>query len=146
MHSALNFILNQPSSTYTTILSYLGGSTAVAAVLQVVKHKLNIAEAKKLVTFLLALFSFIAAFADYILQTTAQNPLALGRNTGYIIAGAVFVHRFVVSPSYDKLVNGLGGLVKDAATYRASIAPQSTTAGENPAEPVSPVEVQTFSV
>lgn len=133
MHQIINYLLNQPSSTYTTLLSFLGGSTLVATILQVLKHKLNIAEAKSLVTFLLGFLSFLAAFANYILSATSQNPTALGKNTALIVAGAVFIHRFAVSPSYNKVVVGLGNLVKDAQTYRASVAPLSTTAGETPA-------------
>lgn len=132
MHQVINYLLNQPTSTYTTLLSFLGGSTLVATVLQLLKHKLNIAEAKSLVTFLLGFLSFLAAFANYILSATSQNPTALGKNTALIIAGAVFVHRFAVSPTYNKVVVGLGGLIKDAGTYRASVAPLPTTAGETP--------------
>lgn len=132
MHQIIHYLTSQPSSTYTTLFSFLGGSTLVATVLQLVKHKLNIAEAKSLVTFLLGMFSFVAAFADYILSATSQNPTALGKNTAILIAGAVFIHRFAVSPAYTKIVGGLGGLIKDAETYRASVKPLSTTAGETP--------------
>lgn len=140
MHQIINYILNQPTSTYTTILSFLGGSTLVASLLQVIKHKLNISEAKTLVTFLMGIMSFLVAFANYIMQSSTQNPTALGQHTAFIVAGAVFVHRFAVSPMYSKIVDGLGGLIKDANTYRATVAPQSTTAGEAPAS------VQTFEV
>lgn len=143
MHQIINYILNQPSSTWTTIGAYLGGSAAIASVLQILKHKLNIAEAETLLTFLAGFMSFIVAFANYILQSTAQNPLALGRNTLYLTAAAMLVHRFAVSPIYTELVGGLGSLIKDAGTYRASVAPLSTTAGEAPAAPAS---VQTFEV
>jgi hypothetical protein len=142
IHHLVNFIANQPPSTWTTVLSYLGGSTLVASLLQVVKHKLSIADAKKLVTILLGTFSFVAAFADYLLSTTAQNPTSLGRNTAAIMAGAVLVHRFAVSPVYNKVVLGLTGLLNDAAAYRASIAPVEPLA----ATPEPSVETPTFQV
>lgn len=132
MHEIVHYIQSVPSSTWTSLLSFLGGSTLVASLLQVVKHKLNIAEAKSLVTFLLGLFSFLAAFANYILSATSQNPTVLGQHTAMIVAGAVFIHRFAVSPAYNKGVVGLSNLVNDAHTYRASVAPLSTTVGEAP--------------
>jgi hypothetical protein len=136
----INFVANQPTSTWTTVLSYLAASTLVATVLQVVKHKFSIANAKKLVTVLLGVLSFVTAFADYLISTTAQNPTALGRNTAAIVAGAVFVHRFAVSPLYNKVVVSLTSLVKDANAYRASVAPAPVVSPELPAE------VPTFQV
>lgn len=143
MQQIINFVVNQPTSTWTTVLSFLGGSTIVASLLQVIKHKLNISEAKTLVTFLMGVMSFLVAFANYIMQSSAQNPTVLGQHTAFIVAGAVFIHRFAVSPIYTKVVGGLTSLIKDAGTYRASVAPLSTTAGEAPAAPAS---VQTFEV
>lgn len=139
VHEVVSFFTNQPVSTYTTILSYLGGSTLVASILQVVKHKFSLQEAKSLVTFLLGLFSFVAAFADYIISATSQNPTALGRNTAAIVAGAVFIHRFAVGPLYTKLVVNLTNLVKDANAYRASVAQVAA-----PAE--TQIQVQEFQV
>lgn len=104
VQEVINYIANQPSSTWTTLASYLGGSTLVASVLQVAKHKLNFAGASKLVVFALGFFSFLAAFADLMLQTNAINPLPqLGHVTGLLMAGAVVIHRFAVSPAYYML-------------------------------------------
>lgn len=122
MQAVINFFINQPTDVYTTLLAYLGGSTAVATVLQVIKHKFSFAEAKGLVTFMLALLSFVAAFADYLVQATSQNPTVLGQHTAIIAGVAVFVHRFAVSPIYGKVVNGIGGVLKDAAAYRSAVA------------------------
>lgn len=125
MHDIAVQVINALTSpTASTVYAYLGGSTLVAAVVQLVKHKFidNPGEAKKLITFLLGFFSFIAAFADFIVQTTAQNPLALGRNTAFIVSGAVFIHRFAVSPVYSKIVLGLTSLVADATAYRVERA------------------------
>lgn len=143
IHQIISYIANQPTATWTTIGSYLGGSTLVATLLQIIKHKLNITEAKKLITFLLGLLSFLTVFADYILSSTTQNPTVLGRNTALVAGVAVFIHRFAVSPAYDKIVGGLSSLISDASAYRATVAPQSTTAGLTPEVPAT---TETFSV
>lgn len=121
VHQIINYITSQPPTTWTTLASYLGGSTAVASVLQIVKHKFKFADAEKLIVFMLGFFSFIAAFADFLIQS---NPTLsalpwLGHATGLLMAGAVVVHRFAVSPAYYKLTAKLQGfdkLVKETET------------------------------
>lgn len=133
MHQVINYFLNQPASTWTTLLSFLGASTAVATLLQILKHKLNFADAQKLIVFVLGVFSTVAASADYLISNASTSPLPtiLG-NGSKLMALAVIVHRFAVSPAYDKVVNGLGSLIKDANTYRESVKPLPTTPGETP--------------
>lgn len=132
LHTIVTYIANQPTSTWTTIAAYLGTSTLVASVLQVIKHWKGFAEAKKLVVALLGLLSFLAGFADWIIQTNATNPIpTIGHSTAYIMSGAVLIHRFAVSPVYEKGFTKVAQIVEDAKTYRATIAPQ----------PVSPAEV-----
>lgn len=114
VHEVVTYIINQPPTTWTTLLSFLGGSTLVASVLQVVKHKFNFAEAEKFVVFVLGFFSFLAAFADFLIQS---NPTLsalpwLGHTTTMLVGGAVIVHRFVVSPVYYKLNTKLQGFEK----------------------------------
>lgn len=119
VHEIINYITSQPLSTWTTLGSYLGGSTLVASVLQIVKHKFKFADAEKLIVFMLGFFSFVAAFADFLIQ---NNPTLsalpwLGHATGLLMAGAVVVHRFAVSPAYYKLTAKLqtfDKLVKEA--------------------------------
>lgn len=121
VHEVINYITSQPPTTWTTLVSYLGGSTAVASVLQIVKHKFKFADAEKLIIFMLGFFSFLAAFADFLIQ---NNPTLsalpwLGHATGLLMAGAVVVHRFAVSPAYSKLATKLQGfdkLLKEAET------------------------------
>lgn len=108
IHEVINYLANQPASTWTTLGSYLAGSTLVAGLLQILKHKLNFADAKKVIVAATGLFSFLAAFADFLLQSNATNPLpTIGHMTGLLMAGAVVVHRFAVSPGYYKLVKQL---------------------------------------
>lgn len=134
MQNFVNVIINQPTSTWTTLGAYLGGSTIVATVLQLVKHKFSITDRKKLVTFLLGAFSFLAALGDFVISTANQSPKALGSHTAIILGGAVLVHRFMVSPVYHKVVVSLKSLVDDAKAYRAATTPPAEVS-EASAEP-----------
>lgn len=132
IHEVINYITSQPPTTWTTLASYLGGSTAVASVLQIVKHKFKFADAEKLIVFALGFFSFLAAFADFLIQsnpTLSALPF-LSHATGLLMAGAVVVHRFAVSPAYYKLATKLQKFdkaLKEAETEQLSaIAPIPT--------------------
>lgn len=105
VHELINYLTNLPPSTWTTLASYLGGSTVVASILQIVKHKLNFAEARNLIVLALGFFSFLAAFADFLIQANpALSALPwLGHVTGLVMAGAVVIHRLAVSPVYYRL-------------------------------------------
>lgn len=147
VHEVISYLVNQPASTWTTLGSYLAGSTLVAGLLQVVKHKFNFADAQKLVTFMLGFFSFLAAFADYLLQANATNPLpTLGRTTGLLIGGAVLVHRYAVSPGYYKFIAQAGkfsNFLKDLQAFQAS---QKAAAPAAPATPVDEANLSQFQV
>lgn len=124
VHEVTNYINSLPASTWTTLGSYLAGSTLVATVLQVAKHKFNFAGASKFVVFALGFLSFLAAFADLLLQANAVSPLPqLGHVTGLLMAGAVVVHRFAISPAYYSVTNKLKGfntLLKEAESEEAT--------------------------
>lgn len=109
VHEVINYLANQPTSTWTTLGAYLGGSTLVASLLQVIKHKFKFADAEKLIVFMLGFFSFLAAFADFLIQSNPSLSALpwLGHATGLLMAGAVVVHRFAVSPAYYKLATKL---------------------------------------
>jgi hypothetical protein len=115
IYNALNSV---PQDQWQTLLTWLGGSALVASVLQVAKHKLNFAEAEKAVVFALGFLSFIAAFGDFILQNSdTVNALPyLGQATSALMAGAVIMHRFVISGAYYKTIATLTkfkGLLKE---------------------------------
>lgn len=122
-----SYIVNQPDSTWTTLGAYLGGSALVATILQVIKHSFKIQDAKKLVTLLLGSLSLLVSLADLALSSGNNDQFAktLGQHGAFIMAGAVIVHRFAVSPAYHYLTGTLGSLVADANNYRAITAPQS---------------------
>jgi hypothetical protein len=88
---------------WLALVGFLAVGLIVAITLQVIKHLRNI-EDKKLITFLLGLLSFLPAFLDYVINLTAQNPTVLGSLTAKIVMAATFMHRFVVSPLYHRLV------------------------------------------
>jgi uncharacterized membrane protein len=113
-----NSLTSIPASEWQSLLAWLAGSTLVASVLQVAKHKLNLAEAQKMVVFALGFLSFLAAFADFLLQNAnTVNALPfLGQATSALMAGAVLVHRFVVSGAYYKVeqaINKFSNLLKE---------------------------------
>lgn len=131
MQTLTNFYHSIPASSWNALFAFLLGSTVVATALQVVKHWFNLS-GKKLISFLLGLFSFLAAGSNFLISSSVQNPNALGRNTATILAIAFFVHRFAVSPLYEKITT----LVNDANNYRATTA----------AQPAAPVETPQFTV
>lgn len=125
LHQVFNYLSNLPASDWTTLLSYLGGSTVVASVLQILKHKLNFANMEKLIVFMLGFFSFLASFADFIIQSNPNLSALpwLGKTTALLMAGAVVVHRFAVSPAYYKLnlkLSNLGKLLKEVEGEQAA--------------------------
>jgi hypothetical protein len=107
MHEVLEFVKALPPDNIASILAVLGGSTVVASILQLIKHKFGIQDAKELVTILLVILSTIASLADYIVQSGAANPDVLGKHTAFVLSGAVLIHRFAVSPAYAKIVEKL---------------------------------------
>lgn len=141
IHEVINYFGSIPTSTWSTLGTYLAGSTIVATLLQILKHRFSFADAKKFVTFMLGLLSFIVVLADWILSAAVTNPSVLGRNTAVVVGVAVFVHRFAVSPVYNKIVVGLGNLIKDANAYRATVK-----APAEPAPSAAPTDPPTFQV
>lgn len=112
VHEVINAIANQPTSTWTTLGAYLGGSTLVASLVQILKHKLNFADAKKALVAVTGFISFLAAFANLVLSNSTQlSGLQaipwLGHVTLLLLGGATVIHRFLVSPGYYKLAAGL---------------------------------------
>jgi hypothetical protein len=113
-----NSLTSIPSSEWNSLFSYLGGSTLVATLLQVAKHKLKFADMQKAIVLVLGLLSFLVAFANFLLQNTnSVNALPwLSHTTGLLMAGAVIMHRFIVSGAYYKTVevlNRFSALLKE---------------------------------
>lgn len=119
MQHILNYINSIPAGSWAAIFSLIGGSALVASLLQVIKHYFKLHDAKKFVTFLLGFLSFGAAFVDFIINASSQSPQILGAHTAEIMAIAVTLHRFVISPLYTKLVLFLNSV----SGYRDSLKP-----------------------
>lgn len=103
------------------IIALLGTGGAVAVVLQVVKYFGKLQEAKKTITVLLGVLSF---FADQVMTAIQFLPASFSNELGWVIASAVFMHRFVVSPAGRKLVALLEKFQRvftDAKAYRAEM-------------------------
>lgn len=136
MEQLTNILQTLVPSDPATILALLGSGAGVAIALQVIKHFGKLKEAKKTVVFLLAFLSFVATFADAVIQFAGQNPkLVVGDHLGTVIAFAVIVHRFAVSPAYYKVTSQLEQIrdnKEDATAYRATQLQAAT--------PVTPVE------
>lgn len=141
INEVIDYFNSIPASTWSTLGTYLAGSTIVATVLQIIKHRFSFADAKKFVTFMLGLLSLAVVLADWVITAAATNPTALGQDTAVVVGIAVFVHRFAVSPIYSKIVFGLGSLIKDANAYRATVK-----APAEPAPTVAPNDPPTFQV
>lgn len=124
VREVINYFATISPYSWQALGAFLAGSTVIAGLLQIVKHKLQIADAKKLIMFLLGFFSFLASFADFVIQQNAVHPLPdIGKLTVALIGGATVLHRFAVSPAYYKIVaklTALGAWLDGVKAYQAS--------------------------
>lgn len=127
MTDILNLLKTLSPHDWGTILTFLASGTGVAVVLQAIKHFGKLEDAKKLVMILLGILSFVASFTDWYIQYSGQNPKTVVlAHLGWIVTAAVFVHRFIVSPSYYKLVDFLKSIA-EVKEYKAEQAAQPIT-------------------
>lgn len=110
----------------------------VSILLQVFKHWLQL-QSDKVITFLLMCLSFISVAIDFLTQTVAQNPTAMGAKTFLIMGVSTTLYRYIVKP--------VTGIVQDAKVYRDGKvkAAESTTvtAGSSDAPEVVATPVTT---
>lgn len=145
MHSIINYLTNLPPSTWTSVLSFLAGSSVVALAVQLVKKKLNLDEMKKLVIALASIFSYIAAAASYIISHATTSPLpTIAGNGTKLLALAVLIHRFAVSPAGTKLasvnVNTIQPWLQAVSVTKAEI--KAAKAAESTPETPAPAPEQ----
>lgn len=131
-------IINQPAETWTTIGTYLSGSTIVVVILQFIKVKIikKPEDAKKLITFLLGVLAFAVTGADFALQNQALLQVQLAQSATIVLSGAVFIHRFAGSPAYKYLhqkLQAYSTFKLEVAEYRA--AKTQVALPETPATP-----------
>ncbi len=83
----------------TTILAYLAGGAGVSALLQLFK-KLRKWESKAWIQTVLAIFSGLAATADYVINNyaTSAMPTIFGDMAPKILVAALLMHRVAVNP------------------------------------------------
>jgi hypothetical protein len=117
----LTLIYNYIATHETALLALVGGGTGLSVLLQVVVHKFNI-DSKKVAYTLIHLLSLAGALAAYYLD----NQAVLGSYAGLVIA-AQTIHRFVVSPQYDKRI-------KPYLEYMAVSTPQPVFPAEAPSD------------
>lgn len=94
IHIIINYIIVH----WPAISALVGGGAGLSVFLQFVLHKLHI-DSKKLAYTLIHLLSLGAAVSAFYLD----NVNAVGAYAGLVIA-AQTVHRFIVSPYYNKYV------------------------------------------
>ena len=112
-HTTINYVI----AHWPAISALVGGGAGLSVTLEYVLHKLHI-DSKKLAYSLLHLFAILAAASAFYLD----NVNAVGAYAGLVIA-AQTIHRFIVSPYYNKYV-----------------LPYLTFLSENAAQPVSQYE------
>lgn len=129
VHQIISGLLVYVPRDPAVIFTLLGTGTAVAALLQIIKHLGKLQEAKKTVMFLLGGLSTLATMADQVLQLGGANAVA--GDLGWVIASAVFMHRFAVSPAYHAAViwlTKLSEMLADVKAYRVQNAAQPKSA------------------
>lgn len=114
MDSIVNVITDIPDGAYLAAAGGLG----VSLLLEGFKKWLAL-QSDKIITFLLAAFSFMASAAEYLMTAVAENPTVLGEHTLVLAGSATILYRYVVKPG--KL------LLQDARAFRSSNV-QNTTA------------------
>jgi hypothetical protein len=93
-HTLLSYVI----AHWPAISALVGGGAGLSVLLQYILHKLNV-DSKKLAYTMIHLLSIGAAASAFYLD----NVNAVGTYTGLVIA-AQTIHRFVVSPYYNKYV------------------------------------------
>lgn len=123
-----NYLQTIPLETWSQIGGYLAASGIIATVLQFTKKKFSI-DGKKLITGLLATFSLFASVAEYLVTHNPGSPLPeIGSLWAYVMAGAVILHRFAVSPAYYRIEAALRNFADKVDTYKAEkYAPPAPT-------------------
>jgi hypothetical protein len=118
VHISINYIV----AHWPAISALVGGGTGLSILLQYVLHKLHI-DSKKLAYALIHLLSLGAAASAYYLSNANVLPAYAG-----LAIAAQTVHRFVVSPYYDKYV-------LPYLNFLSESAPQPTTSYAAPSAP-----------
>lgn len=98
MQEFLTTLVNWATVHWQALLALTGGGAGLSVALEWVLHKLHI-DSKKLAYSLIHLFSIAAALSAYYLD----NTNVVGAYAGLVIV-AQTVHRFAVSPLYNKYV------------------------------------------
>lgn len=119
IHIIINYIIVH----WPAISALVGGGAGLSVFLQFVLHKLHI-DSKKLAYTLIHLLSIGAAVSAFYLD----NVNAVGAYAGLVIA-AQTIHRFIVSPYYNKYV-------LPYLTFLSENSAQPTSQYEAPAAPV----------
>jgi hypothetical protein len=126
MLNTINVTINFVIAHWPAISALVGGGVGLSVFLQFVLIKLHI-DSKKLAYALIHLLSIGAAASAFYLD----NVNAVGTYAGLVIA-AQTVHRFAVSPYYNKYV-------LPYLTFLSENAPVTTSPSETPVAPVQSV-------
>jgi hypothetical protein len=119
-HSLLTYV----TLHWAAISSLIGGGAALSVILQYVLHKLHI-DSKKLAYTLIHVLSIVAALAAYYVDNKSVLPAYAG-----LAIVAQTVHRFAVSPYYNKYVLPYLTFLSENST---TVPAQSQAAPEAPA-------------
>jgi hypothetical protein len=98
MLQTLHIFINYVIAHWPAISALVGGGAGLSVALQWLLHKTHI-DSKKVAYSLIHLFSIAAALSAYYLDNTSVLPAYAG-----LAIAAQTVHRFAVSPYYNKYV------------------------------------------
>lgn len=117
MQHFTHILINYVIANWPAISALAGGGAGLSIILQFVIHKLHI-DGKKLAFTLIHVLSFGAAVSAFYLDNVHVLPAYAG-----LVIAAQTVHRFIVSPYYNKY-----------------ILPYLTFLSENAAQPTTPYQ------
>lgn len=114
----LMYLQDLPTEFWTTVLGVLITSGVISIFLQFAKKHFKL-DGKKTVASLLSLMTLAASVTDFLVTNNPGSPLPeITQYWAYVMAAAVVLHRFFVSPLYRRLAEALKAFGEKVDSYK----------------------------
>lgn len=112
------YLESVPVEFWQTVGTALVTSGVISLVLQFIKKKFQI-DGKKLVATMLSTMTFLASVTQFLVTNNPGSPLPeIAQYWAYVMAGAVILHRFFVSPLYRRVETALRNFQDKVEAYK----------------------------